>query len=102
MTKEEIKAVNEVKVVLEVLNEYIDKKDSISNDKLKYIVNKLQQIEEDYNKTINELLYCNSLVIKYEQLMELIGTLGAISVEDEARFNRTITILGDCIKKNKN
>lgn len=97
MTKEEFKAVNEVKVVLEVLSGYIDRKENISNEVLKDVVNKLNQAEEDYNKTINELLLCNSLVVKYEQLIELIGTLGTISVEDEAKLDKTITILGDCI-----
>lgn len=100
MTKEEIKAVNEVKVVLEVLSGYIDKEENISNEKLKYVVNKLKQVEEDYNKTINELLYCNSLVVKYERLMELIGTLGTFSVEDEAKLDMAITVLSDCVKDN--
>ncbi len=101
MTKEETKVVNEVKVVLEVLNGYVDRRENISNDKLKYVVNKLKKIDEDYKKTINELLYCNSLVIRYEQLIELIGTLGTISVEDEAKFNKAIAKLSDCIKKIK-
>lgn len=100
MTKEEIKAVNEVKVVLEVLSGYIDKEENISNEKLKYVVNRLKQVEEDYNKTINELLYCNSLVVKYERLMELIGTLGTFSVEDEAKLDTAITVLSDCVKDN--
>ena len=98
MTKEENKAVNEVKVVLEVLNGYIESEENISNEKLKYVVNKLKQVEEDYNKTINELLYCNSLVVKYEQLMGLIGTLGTISVEDEAKLDKAIIALDDCVK----
>lgn len=98
MTKEEIKAVNEVKVVLEVLNGYIDRKENISNEVLKDVVNKLNQAEKDYNRTINELLLCNSLVVKYEQLIELIGTLGTISVEDEAKLDKTVTVLSDCIK----
>ena len=98
MTKEEIKAVNEVKVVLEVLNAYIDRKENISNEVLKDVVNKLNQAEKDYNRTINELLLCNSLVVKYEQLIELIGTLGTISVEDEAKLDKTVTVLSDCIK----
>ena len=101
MTKEESKAVNEVKVVLEVLNRCINEEENISKEVLKDVIKKLSKVEEDYNKTINELLLCNSLAVKYEQLIELIGTLGTISDEDEAKFNKAIAKLSNCIKKIK-
>ena len=102
MTKEESKAVNEVKVVLEVLNRCINEEENISKEVLKDVIKKLSKVEEDYNKTINELLLCNSLEVKYEQLIELIGTLGIISVEDEAKLDKTITTLSDCVTIIKN
>ena len=102
MTKEERLAVNEVKVVLEVLNRCINEEENISKEVLKDVIKKLSKVEEDYNKTLNELLLCNSLAVKYEQLIELIGTLGIISVEDEAKLDKTITTLSDCVTTIKN
>lgn len=64
---------------------------------MKDVVNKLKEIEEDYNKTINELLLSNALVVKFEQLIELIGTVGTISVEDDKKLDKTITILSNCV-----
>lgn len=97
MTKEEKVAVKDVEVVLEVLKEYMNSKKDMPYEVLKDVVNKLKEIEEDYNKTINELLLSNALVVKFEQLIELIGTVGTISVEDDKKLDKTITILSNCV-----
>ena len=47
MTKEESKAVNEVKVVLEVLNRCINEEENISKEVLKNVIKKLSKVEED-------------------------------------------------------
>lgn len=99
MTKEEICVVKEVKVVPKILREYIRDKKDIPYEVVKDVVQKLEKFEEDYNKTINELLLSNSLVVKFEQLIELIGTVGTISIEDEETLDKTITVLTNCVEK---
>ncbi len=108
MTKKKNLVVKEVEVVLEVLKEYVDSKKSMPYEALEEIKNKLIDIdqkliviEEDYNKTINELLLSNSLLLKFEQLFEMIGTIGTISVEEEDNLDKLNTILKEGIDSMK-
>ena len=55
----------------------------------------MHKIEEDYNKTINDLLLSNSLVVKMEKVLELIGTLSASSVENEEKMDTAIKLLSE-------
>lgn len=100
MTNKKNLAVKEVEVVLEVLKEYVNSKKDMPYEVLEKIKNKLMDVdqklmvaEEDYNKTINELLLSNSLLLKFEQLFEMIGTIGTISVEEEDKLDELNTIL---------
>lgn len=93
MTKDENKVVKEVKVVLEVLKEYFENKRDVPYAVLEEVFEKLLAVEEDYNKTIKDLLASNSLVVKYEQLLELIGIVSTISVEDELQMDDALITL---------
>lgn len=101
MIKEEMKEVNAVKVVLEVFKEYLDKKEDIPYEVVKYVVKELSSIEKDYDKTINDLLVNHSLVVKMEQLVELIGAVGTISIEDEENLDKTLVVLNDYVSSYK-
>ena len=96
MIKEDKKvghAVKEVKVVLAVLKEYLDKKADMPYEVIKNVVQKLNNIEEDYDATIKELSASTSLVIKLEKLYDIIGAIGTISIEDEEKLDKTLNIL---------
>ncbi len=93
ITKDENKAVKEVKVVLEVLKEYFESKSDVPYAVLNEVFKKLLAVEEDYDKTIKDLLASNSLVVKYEQLLELIGIVSTISVEDELQMDEILSTL---------
>ena len=96
------KEVNEVEVVLAVLGEYLDNGKDMPIEKMKYIVEKLNKIKEEYNKTINDLLNSYSLVVKMEKLYEIIGTIGTVSIEDEDKLDKTLEILGNYAKSLNN
>lgn len=98
MIKEKNLAVKEVDVVLEVLMEYYNKKESMPYDVLEGVINNLITIKQDYDKTINELLSSNSLISKYEKLMELVGAVGTISIEDEEFLDKSIGLINNLIK----
>ena len=98
MIKEKNLAVKEVDVVLEVLMEYYNKKESMPYDVLERVINNLITIKQDYDKTINELLSSNSLISKYEKLMELVGAVGTISIEDEEFLDKSIGLINNLIK----
>lgn len=94
MTKEKNEAVKEVKVVLAVLREYLDNKSDVPFAVLVEVFKTLSAVERDYDKTIKDLLVSNSLVVKYEQLLELIGIVSTISVEDEGKMDEIINTMG--------
>lgn len=101
MTKKKL-AVKEVEVVLGVLKEYYGTNKNIPDAVIEDLINRLMEIEKDYEKTIDELLCSSSLVVKMEKLIEIIGTVGTISVEDEDKMDKTIDILNKHINSIKN
>ena len=44
---------------------------------------------------------CNSLVVKMEQLFNLIGTLGTVSIEDVEKLDKTLINLENHVKSIK-
>lgn len=95
MANKEGNAVKEVEEVLEVLNEYLNLQKDVPCFVVEKLINNLHKIEEDYNKTINDLLLSNSLVVKMEKVLELIGTLSASSVENEEKMDTAIKLLSE-------
>lgn len=94
MTKEERNAVKEVEVVLGVkIEKYLEEKKDIPYEVMEEVVKKILEIEADYNKTKKELLFCNSSAVKLERLLEIIGTVSTISVEDEESLDKTLDVL---------
>ncbi len=95
MIKENKNEVNEVEVVLAVFREYLDNGKDMPIETMKCVMAKLNEIKEEYNKTINDLLNYYSLVVKMEKLYEIIGTIGTISFEDEEKLDKTLETLGN-------
>lgn len=93
---------NEVEVVLAVVNEYLNERKDMPCEVMKYVVQELNKLEENYNKTINDLMNCNSLVVKMEQLFNLIGAIGTISIEDEDKLDKTLANLENYVKSIRN
>ena len=89
---------SEVEVVLAVLKEYLNEGKDMPCEVVQYVVKELNKIEENYNKTINDLMDCNSLVVKMEQLFNLIGTLGTVSIEDVEKLDKTLINLENHVK----
>ena len=92
---------SEVEVVLAVLKEYLNEGKDMPCEVVQYVVKELNKIEENYNKTSNDLMDCNSLVVKMEQLFNLIGTLGTVSIEDVEKLDKTLINLENHVKSIK-
>ena len=92
---------SEVEVVLAVLKEYLNEGKDMPCEVVQYVVKELNKIEENYNKTINDLMDCNSLVVKMEQLFNLIGAIGTISIEDVEKLDKTLTNFENHVKSIK-
>lgn len=93
MKNEKNLAVKDVEVVLGVLNKYLNSKEDMPYEVLQDVVIMLAKVEEDYDKTIKELLLSNSLVVKMEKFIEVIGAIGTISVEDEDKLDQSLDVL---------
>lgn len=93
---------NEVEVVLAVVKKYLNEEKDMPCEVMKYVVQELNKLEENYNKTINDLMNCNSLVVKMEQLFNLIGAIGTISIEDEDKLDKTLANLENYVKSIRN
>ena len=92
---------SEVEVVLAVFKEYLNEGKDMPCEVMQYVVQELNKIEENYNKTINDWMDCNSLVVKMEQLFNLIGTLGTVSIEDVEKLDKTLINLENHVKSIK-
>ena len=92
---------SEVEVVLAVFKEYLNEGKDMPCEVMQYVVQELNKIEENYNKTINDLDFCNSLVVKMEQLFNLIGAIGTISIEDVEKLDKTLINLENHVKSIK-
>ena len=88
----------EVEVVLAVFKEYLNDGKDMPCEVMQYVVKELNKIEENYNKTISDLMDCNSLVVKMEQLFKLIGAIGTISIEDSEILDKTLINLENHVK----
>lgn len=99
MTKEEKDLIKEVDVVLEVVEEYLKQEKDMPLNVVKDIAVKLATLREEYNKTLNDLLLSSSLEVRQERLLEIIGAISTISVEDEKKFEEQISIINNCINR---
>lgn len=88
----------EVEVVLAVFKEYLNEGKDMPCEVMQYVVQELNKLEENYNKTISDLMDCNSLVVKMEQLFKLIGAIGTISIEDSEILDKTLINLENHVK----
>lgn len=94
-------AVKDVEVVLGVLNKYLNSRGDMPYEVLQDVVIMLAKVKEDYDKTIKELLLSNSLVVKMEKFIEVIGAVGTISVEDEDKLDQSLDVLKNHLSKIK-
>jgi len=90
--------IKEKESVLNIINKYIDNKKDIPYKVIKEEIKKIKDMEEDYIKTVNDLLWHNSLLIKIEKLFDLINIISANCIEDEEKLDKVLLLLNDCVK----
>lgn len=101
MTKEEKILIKEVDVILEVVKEYLEQEKDMPLNVVKDVAVKLSSLRDEYKNTLNDLLLSSSLGVRQERLLEIIGTISTISVEDEKHFEEKISVINDCINSLK-
>lgn len=97
-----VKVVPEVNEVVNAVKKHIESKQGMSYQELSMLHQKLNVIISDYNNTAKDLLYASSLAVKLENLINVVGIIGTIAIEDEDTLDNTIKLLSsysDSIKQ---
>lgn len=89
----EIVVVSEVDEVVNEVKKYIDSKASMDYLALSILLEKLNVIIKDYKATSYDLLCTNSLAVKLEKLVNAVGIIGTISIENEDVLNNSVELL---------
>lgn len=99
MKKEDYRVVKEVNDVLEVMAGYNSIHKDISYKEWKKIYPRISKLLEDYKLLFQDLLDCNSSLMKLEKFVELIGIISTISTEDEDIMDKSLKVLNKYVQK---
>ena len=96
MKKEDYRVVKEVNDVLEVMTRYNNNQKDISYKEWKKLYPRISKLLEDYKLMFQDLLDCNSSLMKLEKFVELIGI---ITTGDEDVMDKSLKVLNKYIQK---
>lgn len=82
MTKEINKVVTELKEVESSIKYELQQGSRVTTDEMNKLLNLVDLTLADYNNTVANLDYCNSLVVKFEKFIEVIGMIEYASVDN--------------------
>ncbi len=99
MKKEDYRVVKEVNDVLEVMTRYNNNQKDISYKEWKKLYPRISKLLEDYKLMFQDLLDCNSSLMKLEKFVELIGIISTISTGDEDVMDKSLKVLNKYIQK---
>lgn len=93
-----VKVVNEVDEVVNEVQKHIDSKESMDYVALSILLEKLNVIIKDYKATSYDLLCTNSLAVKLEKLLNAVGIISTISIENEDVLDSSVKLLCDYVE----
>lgn len=99
MKKEDYRVVKEANDVLEVMTRYNNNQKDISYKEWKKLYPRISKLLEDYKLMFQDLLDCNSSLMKLEKFVELIGIISTISTGDEDVMDKSLKVLNKYIQK---
>ena len=97
--KEDYRVVKEVNDVLEVMDGYNNIHKDISYKEWKKLYPRISKLLEDYKLMFQDLLDCNSSLMKLEKFVELIGIISTISTDDEDVMDKSLKVLNKYVQK---
>ena len=93
MTKEPDQVVKEVEVVVCSIKEKIQQGEQLNLNDVNSLECSTQQLIDDYKATIEEFLACNSLVVKFEKFLEVIGMISYCAVDNSEVLDGAVKML---------
>lgn len=97
MTKENKNVVTEVKEVIGSIKMKEQQGKMITEKEVDHLIKSIEELITDYEATLETSNVNNSLVVKYEKFMEIVGIIEYISVSKEDVLDKSIELLNSII-----
>lgn len=93
MTKEKNQVVSEVKEVVSSIRMKVQQEKLITLKDVDSLSSSMEKLITDYNAALDNYLVMNSLVLKHEKFLELIGLVNYGSASDTKILDEAINVL---------
>lgn len=97
MTKENNNVVAEVKEVISSIKTKEQQGKLVTSKEIDLLIRLTEELITDYEATMETSNVNNSLVVKYEKFMEIVGIIEYISVSKEDVLDKSIELLNSII-----
>lgn len=97
MTKENNSVVTEVKEVISSIKMKEQQGKLVTRKEVDFLIRSTEELITDYEATMETSNVNNSLVVKYEKFMEIVGIIEYISVSKEDVLDKSIELLNSII-----
>jgi len=98
MTKENNQVVSEVNAVISSIRSKIQQEEKITMDDIDELSEIVNRLIADYNGISSDYLVMNSLAVKQEKFLEVIGIIGFASANDVNLLDKSIKSLEKVMK----
>lgn len=101
MTKENNQVVSDVENVVGSIKKNLQQGKNVEMEDIDKLVLSINYLIADYKTTIENLVNYNSLVVKFEKFIEVIGMIEDACVDDSKLLDQTTNSLLDLYRINK-
>ena len=98
MTKESNEVVSEVNAVISSIRSKVQQEEKITVDEIDNLSTTVNQLITDYRTVLNDYLVMNSLAVKNDKFLEVIGIIEFASANDVRILDQTIKSLEKVVK----
>ena len=98
MTKESNEVVSEVNAVISSIRSKVQQEEKITVDEIDNLSTTVNQLITDYKTVLNDYLVMNSLAVKHDKFLEVIGIIEFASANDVRILDQTIKSLEKVVK----
>lgn len=98
MTKESNEVVSEVNAVISSIRSKVQQEEKITVDEIDSLSTTVNKLITDYKTVLNDYLVMNSLAVKHDKFLEVIGIIEFASANDVRILDQTIKSLEKVVK----
>lgn len=98
MTKESNEVVSKVNAVISSIRSKVQQEEKITVEEIDNLSTTVNQLITDYKTVLNDYLVMNSLAVKHDKFLEVIGIIEFASANDVRILDHTIKSLEKIVK----